>query len=69
MAGPFNFPAPDPLAGLPADRAPLPTERAADGKSLLNLPSDKLSPWYESAPEVFDESSNIFECVPALTPH
>lgn len=61
MSQPFEYPALDPLASLPADREPLPTEKAADGKSLLNLANDKLSPWYSNCLEVIDESNNAFE--------
>ncbi|ORY55344.1 DOPA-like domain-containing protein [Leucosporidium creatinivorum] len=61
MSQPFEYPALDPLAGLPADRAPLTEEKAADGKALLNPPSDKLSPWYSNCVEVIDESNNAFD--------
>jgi hypothetical protein len=57
----------DPLATLSSTAAqvPLSEERAADGKSLLNPPRDdnRLSEWYESYPEEFEESNNAFECV------
>jgi len=61
MSQPFEYPALDPLASLPADREPLGDEKGADGKSLLNPPSDKLSPWYSNCVEVIDESNNAFE--------
>lgn len=55
----WSYPPLNPLASVPADAPPLPTEKAEDGKSLLSLPpSDKLSPWYTSYPEVLDESNN-----------
>ncbi|KAG0666667.1 hypothetical protein C6P46_004333 [Rhodotorula mucilaginosa] len=55
----------DPLATLSSTAAqvPLSEERAADGKSLLNPPRDdnRLSEWYESYPEEFEESNNAFD--------
>lgn len=57
----------DPLATLSSTAAqvPLSEERAADGKSLLNPPREdnRLSEWYESYPEEFEQSNNAFECV------
>lgn len=55
----------DPLATLPpaAAQTPLSEDRQADGKSLLNPPrsDDKLSEWYESYPEEFEQENNAFE--------
>ncbi|KAI1817317.1 DOPA-like domain-containing protein [Poronia punctata] len=46
---------PSPLAGYENATA-LPEERKADGKSYVNLPSDKLSDAYEKFPDPIDKS-------------
>ncbi|KAJ9621614.1 hypothetical protein H2203_007102 [Taxawa tesnikishii (nom. ined.)] len=47
MADPSLYSYPSPLEGIDTSK-PLPDEKAADGKSYINPPAERLSPAYES---------------------
>lgn len=55
MADSSLYTYPSPLAGYDKDAAPLPDEKAADGKSYINPPTGVLSKSYEEFTDPIDK--------------